>query len=148
MSQKSFLSSKRCSSIFKCSWHCLINAVFVAIMLVVFHMIFCVAIGFTQTLIPVMEYLLWVILFYILLAREEFRKFRDTFRQKACLVATTKSFVEGFHALALTIIPCCSPLASCWWTGKKCERKKPAVKKAPVKKKAPAKKKAAPKKSS
>lgn len=130
----------------KCLGHCVLKALFIALLLGLAKVAVCLAMHIINVLLPVLHIILWVIFAYIVLIREEFKSFRETFYHKSCLVEIGKSFLSCCCGLKKKMFPCCCKFASCWWKGKACP---PETKAEPAPKKVAAKKvvkKATPKK--
>lgn len=151
MAKKTPTASKKhsCWSL-KCLGHCVLKALFVAVLLGLAKVAVCLAMHIINVLLPVLHVILWVLFAYIVLFREEFKSFRETFYHKSCLVEIGKSFLSCCCGLKKKMFPCCCRFASCWWKGKACcpeTKAEPAPKKAEPKKAAPKKvvKKAPPK---
>lgn len=148
---------KSCTWGLSCLWGWLMRGLFAAVLLTACAATILLTLGFIEALLPVLHYVLWVLIAYVIVMRDEFKGFREAFYHKSCFFEIGKSFLCCLCHFKTKWCPCgskngsCCLKSCCCWEGMDCKipevTTEPATPAESTEKKAtPAKKKAAPKK--
>lgn len=78
---------------FNCLWAWFIRGLFATVFLITCAAAIILTLGFVQALLPVLHYVLWGLIAYIVIMREEFKGFREAFYHESCFFKIGKSFL-------------------------------------------------------
>lgn len=98
---------------FSCLWAWFIRGLFVSVFLISCAAAIILTLGFVGALLPVLHYVLWGLIGYVVIMREEFKAFREAFYHKSCFFEIGKSFLCCLCQFKKKWCPCRSLTDSC-----------------------------------
>lgn len=116
--KKSSLPMRKISSSASNSWHGLaIKSLFIAGLVLIPLAIIYIGLGLIKVLLPIIDYAMYGLVFfvfpYVVLFRPEFSTFRQTFSSSSCLTEMTQSFFCSLCSLKKNCCFVCSSEQSC-----------------------------------